>query len=228
MSSTSGNIMPLQALLTKVPAEALRLFLLDAPTSGPLPVSEERLWECVAALDRLYHAREILDLMTAEEPLTKAKALLREFGEFARDLHRHGVGFPEAFGQAMDDNVDTATATGHLFALVRAVNRFGNNRAWIRRSSSLSKPGLLAMKIVAQVLGIGALKPAEWFHQVRSLRLASMGQTEAHIDARIQARLAARAGRDWAKADTIRDELDALGVVVMDDADATSWRVRVG
>ena len=44
---------------------------------------------------------------------------------------------------------------------------------------------------------------------------------------KVAARDAARAAKDWAAADTLRDELDALGVVIMDGAEGTTWRMRV-
>jgi cysteinyl-tRNA synthetase len=227
MSKSLGNFVRIRDILEQVPAEALRLLYAESHYRSPLPFSSDRLMECVVALDRLYHAREVLETMAAEEPLTKAKVLLREYGETARELHRHGVGFPAVFGAAMDDDFNTAAAVGHLFELVRAINRFGNNRKWLKRSSSLSKPGLQAFKLDGRVLGVGALTSAEWFSQVRSLRLAAIGKTEADIEAQIEARLTARADRDWAAADQIRDELSALGVVLMDGAEATQWRMKV-
>jgi cysteinyl-tRNA synthetase len=45
-----------------------------------------------------------------------------------------------------------------------------------------------------------------------------------HVEALLADRIAARTAKDWARADALRDELDALGVVIMDTPSGTEWR----
>jgi cysteinyl-tRNA synthetase len=60
--------------------------------------------------------------------------------------------------------------------------------------------------------------------QMRSLALARSGLTEADVAARLAARSDARASKDFAAGDAIRDELAASGVMVMDTPGGSSWR----
>ena len=47
------------------------------------------------------------------------------------------------------------------------------------------------------------------------------------MEARIAERTEARANKDWARSDALRDELDAEGIVLMDGSDSTTWRMRI-
>jgi len=227
MSKSLGNFIRIRDILREVPAEALRLLYAESHYRSPLPFSSDRLMECVVALDRLYHAKEVLEAMASRDPAASAAELVRDLGEPAEELHAKSAGFTAAVRGSMDDDFNTAAAVGHLFDLVRAINRFGNNKKWLKRSAALAGPALEAFALAARVLGVGALSADEWFHQVRERRLAALGKTEADIQSRIDARIAARAAKDWAAADTIRVELDSLGVVLMDGPQGTSWRMKV-
>ena len=58
------------------------------------------------------------------------------------------------------------------------------------------------------------------------LQAGAEGRVDAaEVDALIAARLAARAGKDWAESDRIRDQLTAMGVVLEDGKGATTWRL---
>ena len=227
MSKSLGNFIRIRDILREVPAEALRLLYAESHYRSPLPFSSDRLMECVVALDRLYHAKEVLEGMATQQPGASAEALVVELGEPAAELHAKATGFAAAVRGSMDDDFNTAASVGHLFELVRAVNRFGNNKKWLKRSAALAGPALEAFALAGRVFGVGALPAEEWFHQVRERRLAALGKTESDIQARINARIDARTAKDWAAADDIRAELDALGVVLMDGAQGTSWRMKV-
>ncbi len=78
------------------------------------------------------------------------------------------------------------------------------------------------MVVGGGLLGLLQADPEVWF-------TASMGVEDPsadQIDALIQERLEARAGRDFARADEIRDTLEAQGVLLDDGPDGTQWRRR--
>ncbi|MGZ5970010.1 MAG: CysS/YqeB C-terminal domain-containing protein, partial [Polyangiales bacterium] len=62
--------------------------------------------------------------------------------------------------------------------------------------------------------------------RTRAQRLAIIGLTEADVDARVQARVDARANKDFAAADAIRAELEKTGVELFDGASGTTWKVK--
>ncbi len=227
MSKSLGNIVRIRDILDQVPAEALRLVYMESHYRSPLPYSPGRVAEAVAGLDRLYHAREIAEDMAKRPASETAASLVASYGEPAADLHQQCSTFAERFSAAMDEDFNSARAVAVLWELVRAINRFGGLKKARRRGAALAAPALEAFALVGRVLGIGGQDSASWFAEVRALRLSALGKTEADIEARITARNAARAARDYAASDAIRAELDALGVVLMDKPQGTIWRMRV-
>jgi len=119
----------------------------------------------------------------------------------------------EKFRQAMDDDFNTPEAIAVLFDLAGQVNRLRGEA-----------PGLAAQKAallkrLANVLGL-LEADAEQFLQTA----AGDNEDGANIDALIAARKQARLDKNWGEADRIRDQLDAMGIVVEDKDGKTTWR----
>jgi len=67
------------------------------------------------------------------------------------------------------------------------------------------------------LLGLLSLTPAEW-------EQGGNNEDKARIDALVQARIDARAAKNWAEADRIRDQLTEEGVEIMDGPQGSTWR----
>ncbi|WP_374497673.1 cysteine--tRNA ligase [Vogesella indigofera] len=111
------------------------------------------------------------------------------------------------FKAAMDDDFGTSEAISVLFELAGEVNK----------SRDVQQARLL--KDLAGVLGLLQRDP-EAFLQGE----VGDGLSAAQIEALIQARKDARAAKDWAESDRIRDQLTAAGIVLEDSAGTTTWR----
>jgi cysteinyl-tRNA synthetase len=84
-----------------------------------------------------------------------------------------------------------------------------------------SKPAAADLKASAQLIGLLQLPTVEW----RAFRPASVSIDETKIISLIEARAAARASKDFKESDRIRDELAAMGVVLKDSKDGTTWEI---
>ncbi|KAF1056062.1 MAG: Cysteine--tRNA ligase [Pseudomonas delhiensis] len=153
----------------------------------------------------------------SEDNLKEARGALERFYTALRGLPQAvpagGDDFAERFAAAMDDDFNTPEAVAVLFEMAREVNRL--------RETDLATAAALAARLreLASLLGVLQLE-ADSFLQAGAARVDT-----AQVDALIQARLEARASKNWAESDRIRDELAAMGVVLEDGKGGTTWRL---
>ncbi|MED5611222.1 MULTISPECIES: cysteine--tRNA ligase [unclassified Pseudomonas] len=154
----------------------------------------------------------------SEDNLKEAKGALERFYTALRGLPEAeaagGEAFAERFAAAMDDDFNTPEAVAVLFEMAREVNRL--------READLQGAAALAAKLreLAGLLGVLQLEPDAF------LQAGAAGKVDAaQVEALIQARLEARAAKNWAESDRIRDELTAMGVVLEDGKGGTTWRL---
>lgn len=119
---------------------------------------------------------------------------------------------PDGVLGALADDLNTPKAVAELAMLARKANKAETGAERARLKGELLGAGAL--------LGILQMAPADWFAR----GLSAGGEDAAEIEALVAARTAARAAKDWAEADRLRDELAALGVEVTDSKDGSSWR----
>jgi cysteinyl-tRNA synthetase len=154
----------------------------------------------------------------SEENLKEAKSALERFYNGLSGLPEvsgaGGDAFAQRFEAAMDDDFNSPEACAVLFEMVREVNR-------LREADVLGAAALAArLKQLAGVLGLLQLPPDDF------LKAGAEGKVDAAaVEALIAARLQARAEKNWAQSDRIRDQLTALGVALEDSKGVTRWRL---
>jgi cysteinyl-tRNA synthetase len=224
MGKSLGNVFNIKEALTLFPAEALRIYYLQVHYRSPLPWSLEALPDALALLARLYEAKEVALEMRGEEP---AEKVAEQLGKDALRVVELGDAFEERFHAAMDDDFNTAKALGYAFELARAVNRFANHKKARKRGGPIAAKALAAFELVAEALGLLGMDPEAFVDEVKDKRLPALGLTREAVEQKLEARAEARAAKDWAKADAIRDELEGAGIQVMDRPDRVDWRIRL-
>ncbi|MCB9740623.1 MAG: cysteine--tRNA ligase [Deltaproteobacteria bacterium] len=224
MGKSLGNVINVHDALDRFPAEALRLYYLQNHYRSPLPWGDEALPDALGMLARLYEAREVAESFGGEED---AERVVSDLGEDAATVWKLGNAFADRFHEALDTDFNTAAALAHLFELSRAINRLGNHKKAKKRAGSVVAPALTAFALCGKALGLMNQTSLAFDEEVKSKRLAALGVDPSRVDGLLEERTAARAAKDWARADAIREELDGLGVVVMDAADGVRWRVRL-
>jgi len=153
-----------------------------------------------------------------EEHLLNARGALNRFYTALRGLPEvepaGGRRWVDAFNAAMDDDFNTPEALAAMFELVREINR-------LRNEDESQAAGLAAeLRQLGDMLGILQQDPESWLRG----EAATDGLSDEAVEALIQQRLDARAGKYWAEADRIRDELKGQGILLEDAAGSTSWR----
>jgi cysteinyl-tRNA synthetase len=197
MSKSLGNFFTVREILQRFRPEEVRYFILTSQYRSPLNYDDEHLEQARAALTRLYTAlRGVPDVATDVVDTTVAAP------------------FVERFHAAMDDDFNTPEALAVLFDLVREVNR-------IRADNPGAAAGSAAvLRRLGGTLGILQEDPELYLRG----RADDGGLSDAEIESLVQARIAARAAKDWAEADRLRKLLTEAGIGLEDGPSGTAWR----
>jgi cysteinyl-tRNA synthetase len=198
MSKSLGNIEKVHDLLRQHPAETLRYALLSAHYRQPLDWSGELVEQCTRTLDRLYGTLRDLDGIDAQPTL------------------------PDDVAQALEDDLNTPAALAAINGYARQARHLlaAGSDAASQASLVAAKSALLG---AGEALGLLQQSPEAWFKHAGGDTVDA-----ARVESLIEQRQAARAARDFARADAIRDELSSMGVVIEDGAQGTRWSVAKG
>ena len=199
MSKSLGNFFTVREISEKYDLQVLRFFMLSAHYRSPLNFSAELMESAASALERIRNAVDNLEFL-------KKNAVDRELTADEQELAKQIEEFEGKFDEAMDDDLNTADAISAVFELVRTVN------AGISAESAAKLVEKAENSIVAlcDVLGIKA--------KVEQEVLAS------DIEALIEERQAARKAKNFARADEIRDQLQSMGIVLLDTREGVKWK----
>ena len=158
------------------------------------------------------HYRAPLDW--TKDLLDQAKATLnRIYGALRRVWEaKGGVARDQGVREALRDDLNTPIALAELSRLAGVANGAADRKD--DASMAEARADLLA---AGALLGLLTRTPAEW-------EQGGDSDENARIDALVAARIQARADKDWAEADRIRNELAAEGIEIMDSAGGATWR----
>ncbi len=161
------------------------------------------------------HYRQPLDwneevVNDARRKLDRLYGALRELADVTPAA---GVTAPQSFIDALEDDLNTPMALAELFDLARQANKATDDTEKARIKAQLLDGGLL--------LGLLQQGHEAWFAYAAP---AAAATDTAAIEALVAARIAARARKDWAASDRLRDELKALGIAIEDAKDGMRWR----
>ncbi len=196
MSKSLGNFFTVRDVAEKYGYEPIRYLMISSQYRSPINYSVDIIEQCKASLTRLYTCRDSLDFEKKNAPAGEADtALLAQF-----DARR------AQFCEAMEDDLNTADAIAAVFELVRDIN-VGVLGQGVTAGSV--DEAIRAFDELTGVLGLVYNRKQE--------------DLDSEIEALIEERTAARKAKNWARADEIRDELKARGIVLEDTAGGVKW-----
>lgn len=201
MSKSLGNFFTVRDISREYDLEVVRLFMLSAHYRNPVNFSHELLDQAKSALERLYNAKNNLDHLLRQTQD-------RELTQQEHKLYDEMDGYIKKFEEAMEDDINTADALAVIFDLVRDAN----THLKAESSKKLVQKTYDVFKTLTHILGIVQKK--------QEITL------DEEIEALIEKRQQARAAKDWATADKIRDDLRKRGIILEDTPTGVRWTIE--
>ncbi len=199
MSKSLGNFRTVREISEQYDLQILRFFMLSAHYRSPLNFSGELMEASKSGLERIVNAADNLKYISEnakiESMTAEEKENLNQTAQFVKD-----------FESAMEDDFNTADAIAAVFDLVK----FANTTADAQGSREYAKSLYELLVRLTDVLGLIVEKKEEIL--------------DTEIEALIAERQAARKEKNFARADEIRDELAAKGIVLLDTREGVKWK----
>lgn len=198
MSKSLGNMVTIETFLKEHGADVLRLMVLNSGYRNPLTFNDDVISQTEKAVERLH---------SALRPAMPNAAGLSELGQqgLKTQIETTRTGFIDS----MDDDFNSAGALGFIFELVRVINQ---SRADGATEVEL-EAAQTSLKELTTVLGLRLDKQKDDGQEAKPF-----------IDLLLELRSQLRTQKQYAFSDQIRDRLTALGVVIEDSKDGTTWR----
>ena len=221
MSKSLGNFWTIRDILTKVDAMVLRFALINAHYRSPIDMNEallndaernyNRLLECyVNALKARGDGTPVAlpqPEITSSQPLARSLGMLEKMGE--------------GFAKAMDDDFNSREAVAKVLGMVRDISKtMTMDLDEADRSAFAHYSVDLLEETAGRVLGVLPSQEVALAEPEEDPRKAEIAD---QVEALLVQRAEARANKDWSLADSIRDQLNELGVVVTDTASGPEW-----
>ena len=201
MSKSLGNVLSIPNVLTKVRPVELRYYLGSAHYRSMLEYSEASLQEAAAGYRRI-------------------ESFLHRVAELnAGEIEKGEV--TDAFTAAMDDDLGVPAALAEVHNAVRA-----GNSAVDKGDTAEATAIAGQVRAMTAILGVDPYAP-QWRDRDQS-NDAALAALDVLIADALRRRELARADKDWATADQVRDQLNAAGIDIVDTADGAKWSLRDG
>ena len=199
MSKSLGNFRTVREISEQYDLQVLRFFMLNAHYRSPLNFSADLMEAAKNALERITDA-------AANLKDRKAVAQTDTATDAEKELLAQAQEFVKKFEEAMDDDFNTADALAAIFELVK----FANTNVSEASSAEFAGALLDTMVKLCDVLGLKAVKTEEIL--------------DKEIEDLIAERQEARKAKNFARADEIRDELLAKGIILKDTREGVKWK----
>ena len=195
MSKSLGNFFTVRDIRKKYDSEVIRFFMLSAHYRNPINFADTLMEQAKSAVERVYTCIENLEFLKENAPEKELEA------GFEERLN----GFKKEFTDAMDDDLNTADAIAAIFDVVYMANTEIN----VESSKQSVEKTLELIRELGGVLGLFIKETKK--------------SIDAEIEELITERNKARAEKNWAKADEIRDKLKEMNIVLKDTPNGVQW-----
>jgi cysteinyl-tRNA synthetase len=241
MSKSLGNFVTIQQILDRNDGEALRYFFLGAHYHGPIEFDLEKLADGRVVFPGLDEAeRRVEYLYLTREALVAAEGAAGANGGVKSETPEGPraalfAEAPERVLASLDNDLNTSVALSIVGEVARVGNEIVQEQGRKKKDpkvlgelARLATAAIVALDACCKPLGLLQSPSDAFAARTRERRLKVRGLDAAAIEAKVKARIDARAAKDFARGDAIRAELEGLGVELKDTPGAgTTWRIKI-
>ncbi|MCK5884579.1 MAG: cysteine--tRNA ligase [Bacteriovoracaceae bacterium] len=225
MSKSLGNVVTIRNFNETFGGEVLRQILTSAHYRSVIEWSEDSIERAIRDCERIH--KFIINFEHAKK---------HNYSEIAPNDHLVNLGkVLPAMKKELANDFNIPGAMGQFFTMIRFVNReyldeFGDYSSKMKMNDNVKHLITCILNFTKEATGLVHENPAELILKLNTSRKALQGSdnsNDSDIDKLVEERRAARASKDWAQADVLRDKLAEAGVVVKDNPDGTcSWNYK--
>ncbi len=217
MSKSLNNFKTIRDILENRLPECLRFFLLTKHYRSPIDFSFDALDEAEKSLKKIYEC-----IALTEQTLPNLKKKSKTWDD---SIYSEYAAIKQSFFAAMYDDFNTAAAIGHIFSATRLLNRVIETKNLVSapEAEKLLKDFLEFTQDWTSILGIINSDAHEFLEKLKLSHAKRLNIDVAKVEELLEQRKQARADKDYAKSDEIRDTLLAMHVNIKDTAQGQAW-----
>ena len=200
MSKSLHNFVTVHDILKEVDPQVLRFFMASVQYRRQINYSEENLKQAATILDRFKNTLTNINYRLEDDTASEA----------APDLAKAIEETEQKFVTAMDDDFNVQNALTAIYDLLPVVNTNANSEKADKKTLELFEKKLAAWLLVFGV-------------DTEKLCAQSAGSNDDEIEELVKKRDEARANKDWATSDKLRDQLKEMGITIQDTPQGTRW-----
>lgn len=200
MSKSLHNFVTVHDILREVDPQVLRFFMASVQYRRQINYSAENLAQAATILDRFKNTLTNINYRLEDDTASEESA------ELAQAI----MATNEKFEQAMDDDFNVQNALTAIYDLLPVVNANANAARADKQELQKFKEKLASWLLVFGV-------------DTNKLCVKNASSNDDEIDALVKKRDEARANKDWATSDQIRDQLKEMGITIQDTPQGTRW-----
>lgn len=200
MSKSLHNFVTVHDILKEVDPQVLRFFMASVQYRRQINYSEENLKQAATILDRFKNTLTNINYRLEDDTASEA----------APDLAKAIEETEQKFVTAMDDDFNVQNALTAIYDLLPAVNANANSEKADKETLTLFEKKLAAWLLVFGV-------------DTEKLCAQNAGSNDDEIEELVKKRDEARANKDWATSDKLRDQLNEMGITIQDTPQGTRW-----
>lgn len=200
MSKSLHNFVTVHDILKEVDPQVLRFFMASVQYRRQINYSEENLKQAATILDRFKNTLTNINYRLEDDTASEA----------VPDLAKAIEETEQKFVTAMDDDFNVQNALTAIYDLLPAVNANANSEKADKETLTLFEKKLAAWLLVFGV-------------DTEKLCAQNAGSNDDEIEELVKKRDEARANKDWATSDKLRDQLKEMGITIQDTPQGTRW-----